>query len=242
MVSPHDVVVAEEVECVGHLGGCDDDPGHGATLSLRPTCQGRHPGSGPRTPPAPHAPGLAGTAIHAVCNNCLMQSIDNPGTPRAAETGDLADEAVEATRVLVDIAARSLLGVGDDITLPQYRVLVLVDGGETMRGVDLSRALGIHASTSSRLVNRLVVKGLMDRTPDAQDRRSNSLAITAAGHRLVSRVNYRRRREMRGLLEHLGADEISAVLDGLRLFNAAAVASGHGTPAPPEKSDDRGRR
>lgn len=171
-----------------------------------------------------------------------MQSIDNPGTPRAAETGDLADEAVEATRVLVDIAARSLLGVGDDITLPQYRVLVLVDGSETMRGVDLSRALGIHASTSSRLVNRLVVKGLMDRTPDAQDRRSNSLAITAAGHRLVSRVNYRRRREMRGLLEHLGADEISAVLDGLRLFNAAAVASGHGTPAPPEKSDDRGRQ
>lgn len=33
MIPADDIVVAEEIERFGHLGGCDNDPGHEATLS-----------------------------------------------------------------------------------------------------------------------------------------------------------------------------------------------------------------
>ncbi|AXE37454.1 MarR family winged helix-turn-helix transcriptional regulator [Acidipropionibacterium virtanenii] len=155
------------------------------------------------------------------------------------DPGALVDEAMEASRALVDIAARSLIGVGDEVTLPQYRVLVLVDSGGPSRSVDISRILGVHASTGSRLVDRLVSKGLVDRRTDPQDRRSNTLSITPEGHWLVNRVNSRRREEMRDLMGHLDAGQAGTVLTGLRMFSAAATASGHGTPAaqPPAPDD-----
>ncbi len=155
----------------------------------------------------------------------------------AIDADAVVDQAMDVSRALVDIAARSLIGIGDDITLPQYRVLVLVDGG-TSRGVDLARLLGVHSSTSSRLIDKLVAKGLLDRRPDPQDRRSNALSITPEGHRLVTRVNARRRAEMQDLFEHLKLDEVPLVLEGLQLFNVAAAASGHGTPTAPTSTGD----
>lgn len=162
----------------------------------------------------------------------------------AADADDIVDQALDASRALVDIAARSLVGIADTMTLPQYRVLVLVDGGGTTRVVDLSRALGIHASTSSRLVDRLVARKLVARHTDPDDRRSSALSITAEGHRLVARVNARRREEIQKLFEHLRPEEASVVLSGLRLFSDAATASGHGTPrkGAEDSADDGGSR
>lgn len=163
----------------------------------------------------------------------MHESVSSAGAaPGTADPDAVVDEAMEVSRALVDIAARSLIGVGDDVTLPQYRVLVLVDSSGPARAVDVSRALGVHASTGSRLIDRLVGKGLVDRRTDPRDRRSNTLSATPEGHRLVNRVNSRRRDEMRGLLGHLDADQAATMLAGLRMFSAAATASGHGTPRP----------
>ena len=65
-----------------------------------------------------------------------------------------------ASRALVGVAARSLAGVEEQVTLVQYRALVLLDAGPQNVGT-LAKALGIHPSTATRLCDRLTTKGLV---------------------------------------------------------------------------------
>lgn len=49
----------------------------------------------------------------------------------------------------------------------------------------LADRLGMTRGAISKLADRLEAKALATRTPDAQDRRSQALALTAAGHAVV---------------------------------------------------------
>ncbi|MES6221129.1 MarR family transcriptional regulator [Cutibacterium acnes] len=137
--------------------------------------------------------------------------------------------ALQASWALVDVAARSLAELAEDVSAPQYRLLVLIDAGVT-RGVDLARDLDVHSSTIARMVERLVAKGLIDRSPDPDDRRANVLSLTNRGATLVQNVNEHRRRQLVDLLSYLEPGEIDTVVTGFTLFTRAAEASGHGTP------------
>ena len=65
-----------------------------------------------------------------------------------------------ASRALVGVAARSLAGV-DDVTLPQYRALVVLTRPVSITIGDLATTLDIHRSTATRLCDRLERKGLV---------------------------------------------------------------------------------
>src|SRR5581483_6644937 len=55
------------------------------------------------------------------------QPKDRAGRPVAGqEVDDVVDAVLRASRVLVSVAARSLAGVSDTVTLPQYRALVVL--------------------------------------------------------------------------------------------------------------------
>src|SRR6266536_99614 len=83
---------------------------------------------------------------------------------RARQAGpELAPGTVEvlqaATRVLAGVALRSLDVLDGAVTLPQFRMLaVLADLGRT-RSMQVARALGLEASTVTRLADRLVAAG-----------------------------------------------------------------------------------
>ncbi|MHB8440400.1 MAG: MarR family winged helix-turn-helix transcriptional regulator, partial [Acidimicrobiales bacterium] len=91
---------------------------------------------------------------------------------------ELAESIVQASRSLVGIALRSLETGTLDITLAQYRTLVvLIDAGPS-RLADLAATLGVSPSTATRMCDRLVRKGLVSRTRDELDRREVNLAVT----------------------------------------------------------------
>ena len=106
-----------------------------------------------------------------------------------------------ASRAMVAIAVRSLAGNPDDVTLPQYRTLVVLTFGGPRRLADLAEALGVSPSTATRMCDRLVRKELVSRTRDELDRREVKLAITALGRTVVSNVIERRRAEASDMLE-----------------------------------------
>src|SRR5579875_2119893 len=81
------------------------------------------------------------------------------------------DELLTASRALVAVAARSLALVEDQVTLPQYRALVILASREELRPVDLAGVLGVSPSTATRMCDRLVRKGLVDRLHRDTDRR-----------------------------------------------------------------------
>jgi DNA-binding MarR family transcriptional regulator len=141
----------------------------------------------------------------------------------AAQADDeLVDSVLAASRALVAVAARSLAAAGDEVTLPQYRALVVLAARGPQGTADLAAALAVNPSTATRMCDRLVRKGLVRRHRQAGDRRSVRIALTAPGRTLVADVTRRRRAELARLLVALPADQHEPVIAAFRAFAAAA--------------------
>jgi DNA-binding MarR family transcriptional regulator len=121
----------------------------------------------------------------------------------------------------------------------QYNALLLLDADEGWRLTDLSERLLCERSTVTRLVDYLESEGLIARSPDPGDRRSQRVTLTAAG--------VARRREAQAAIEEAigrrfsvlnGEEErqLIAMLKRLRAVVSAEIEATSEAPAP-EASD-----
>lgn len=137
-----------------------------------------------------------------------------------------ADALLEASRALVGVAARSLAD-SEDVTLGQFRALVVLARDGDVTPTHLADKLGIHQSSVTRLCDRLVRKRLVRRVPGVADRREVTVSLTAAGRRFVARVSDRRRAEIRAIAARMSPEDRRQALAGLSAFAEAA-----GEPEP----------
>jgi DNA-binding MarR family transcriptional regulator len=123
---------------------------------------------------------------------------------------------------LVAVAARSLANVAEDVTLPQYRFLVVLASRGPQRLADLATALGVDRSTATRMCDRLVRKRLVTRRRAQEDRRAVRVSLTPAGAELVAEVSRRRRAEIATIVGRMPASHHDRVVRALRAFADAA--------------------
>jgi DNA-binding MarR family transcriptional regulator len=136
--------------------------------------------------------------------------------------GSVLDAVLTASRVLVAMAARSLADAGEEVTLTQYRSLVVLASRGPQGVAALAEAVAVTPPTASRLVDRLVRKGLVRRRTDRQDRRQVRVALTEAGRRLVDLVTERRRHEIARLLTSIDPEVQRSMAIGLQQLARAA--------------------
>src|SRR3954469_8501995 len=108
----------------------------------------------------------------------------------------VVDAVLRASRALVALTSRSLSVVNEDVTLPQFRSLVVLSTAGPQTVSALADRLAVHASTMTRMCNRLVTRGLVVRVPSAVDRREVVIALTEMGTSVVENVMAARRREL----------------------------------------------
>jgi DNA-binding MarR family transcriptional regulator len=142
--------------------------------------------------------------------------------PAVPADDELVDTVLGASRALVAVAARSLAAAGNEVTLPQYRALVVLAAAGPQGMAELAAVLAVNPSTATRLCDRLVRKGLVRRHRQAGDRRLVRIALTAAGRDLVAEVTRRRRAELARLLGALPPGQHEPVIAAFRAFAAAA--------------------
>jgi DNA-binding MarR family transcriptional regulator len=145
--------------------------------------------------------------------------------PNRAEPG-LKPGTVEvlqaATRVLAGVALRSLDVLDGAVTLPQFRMLaVLADLGRA-RSVQVARALGLEASTVTRLADRLVAAGHVTRGSEPGHRGVVTLELTATGQHLVSLVAAWREQELARILQQIPSAKRVQLTNALRQLVEAA--------------------
>lgn len=152
----------------------------------------------------------------------------------AQRTGGPATDAVEAvlasSRALVAVSARSI-AAARGVTLPQYRMLVVLAGGEANL-TTLAAHLDVAPSTALRMVDRLVAADLVQRTVRPDDRRETHLSLTTAGRRTVRTVTARRRRDIRAVIDAMDPDQRAALVDAMAAFARAADHLWPGVAAP----------
>ena len=129
---------------------------------------------------------------------------------------------LRATRALVGIAARSLAEVSDEVTLAQYRVLVILDGHAIVTMGDLAANLGVNPSTVTRMCDVLVEKSLVRRRSHADNRRNVVAELTTRGRRLVTQVMDHRRALIDAVLDEMPAPGRRRVAVALSEFAVAA--------------------
>jgi DNA-binding MarR family transcriptional regulator len=157
---------------------------------------------------------------------------DKRTNPEDATGGapDVADAAVDAvltaSRLLVAISARSFAPVENTLTLPQFRMLVVLDRGEAMNISRLGEHLDVTPSTAMRMVDRLVAAGMVRRESSDANRREVLVSPTPNGRRVVRTVTRRRRAELAAIVQALSPAEQRRLVSALAAFTAAGGEPG----------------
>lgn len=77
------------------------------------------------------------------------------------------------------------VGLTDATWRPLLHLRLLGDG---VRQKDLAASVGIEGPSLVRLIDALVMKGLIERSEDATDRRARLLSLTPGGEEIVRRI------------------------------------------------------
>ena len=146
-----------------------------------------------------------------------------PPDAEPTDVDQVVTAVLTASRLLVAVSARSLASVEETLTLPQFRMLVVLDSRGELSLSRLAEHLAVNPSTAMRMADRLTAIGVITRRESAEDRRSVRLALTEAGRRTVAEVTARRRAEI--------ADIVAAIPPGqradlVRALHTFAVAGG----------------
>ena len=134
----------------------------------------------------------------------------------------IVDAVLSASRVLVAVAARSLGDVAEEVTLTQYRTLVVLASRGPQSLAELADAVDVTPPTATRMCDRLIKKGLIVRRHERGDRRLIRLTLAKDGRELVDAVTQRRRSEIAHLMEAIPRDQQAALVDSLQRLTAAA--------------------
>src|SRR5579884_4278407 len=104
-----------------------------------------------------------------------------------------------------------------NITVKQLKVMLILSnrGSETV--TELARRLGVHISTVTGILDRLVQQKLVQREEDPQDRRHVISRLTPEGESVLDRLYYGvGRDELARRLEHIAPEDLRALEQGLR--------------------------
>ncbi|WP_212915051.1 MarR family winged helix-turn-helix transcriptional regulator [Streptomyces sp. TS71-3] len=142
--------------------------------------------------------------------------------PSPVDDVDAVTQAVlTASRLLVAVSARSLAAAEDRVTLPQFRLLVVLSAHGPAKLVALADRLGVNPSTAMRMMDRLIGSGLADRQVNPGNRRETVLRVTDDGARLVDEVTARRRAEIAAVVARMLPEQRTAMVEALDAFNRA---------------------
>jgi DNA-binding MarR family transcriptional regulator len=126
----------------------------------------------------------------------------------------------------VAITARALGDEEADLTLMQWRVLVVV--GDQAAGVHVGvvgQSLGTSSPSASRIIRRLEDRGLVELVRDEADRRFMLVRLTRSGRAVRANLMERRRSLIRAAFDGTDGTLPTDLADALDII-ASALSSG----------------
>jgi DNA-binding MarR family transcriptional regulator len=156
--------------------------------------------------------------------NLLMVTARTSNSRRPKDDADvdtITDAVLTASRLLVAVSVRSVAAVDESITIPQFRLLVVLSTSGPMNLSVLADQLGVNPSTTTRMIDRLIASDLVDRQPNPQSRREVVVELTRTGVSVVAQVMQRRRREIARIVGRMAAQHRRGLFAALEAFSRA---------------------
>jgi DNA-binding MarR family transcriptional regulator len=142
-------------------------------------------------------------------------------TSESAKLDREIDAVMEASRAFVALVAQSLAESEHALTLPQWRVLAIVNryGPQNLKAI--AHWMGVHPSTATRACDALVKNRLLHRQEDPQDRRRIVLTLSEDGQVLVDSLLEHRRQAIAGVVAAVPADRRNRLAEAMQDFARA---------------------
>lgn len=107
-----------------------------------------------------------------------------------------------------------------DLTLLELCVLGELSSSRQLSMSEVGRALSVNLSTLTRLVDKLVEKNLVARSPDPDDRRVVRITLTPQGRQARQILEEKRRRRVESFLRQMTSEERRNLLHILRTIHS----------------------
>lgn len=107
---------------------------------------------------------------------------------------------------------------GLDLTIPQIKTLAVLQHQGPQRMGSISNCLGTTLSAATSIIDRLVDKDLVERTPDLADRRVVICQLTGPGQAAIERFWSIGQMRIVELSESLDTEELETVVRGMELL------------------------
>jgi len=103
----------------------------------------------------------------------------------------------------------------DDLNISQSELLFFsaLDNCQGLSSPELAKNMGLSLSRISRVVDKLVVNGYLDRNTDAADRRAITLCLTPKGKEVRNKIDEVRNECEARLIETIPSEEIERFRD-----------------------------
>lgn len=134
-------------------------------------------------------------------------ALADPGAEAGSEGREVPNALVDALeRLIVGAVGMTALALSEaelpvDLTLPQWRVLVIVTESDGLRVGEIAGRVGVGLPSASRLIRRLEDRGLVTTERDESDRRATLVRATDQGRRVRTTLVRKRRRLIADALE-----------------------------------------
>lgn len=147
-----------------------------------------------------------------------MTEVNGPRDPEKSMAAAL-DEAAAA---LLGIWESAREGTANRVSGAQLRAVMVVEQHDGINLRRLATQLDMLLSSASRLCDRLVAAGMLEREPGRFDRREISLHLTPEARRLLAELRADRQAQLAAVLAGMSPGGRDALLSGMREFDETA--------------------
>lgn len=145
-----------------------------------------------------------------------------------SDDGLAATEALMAvSRLMTGVVARSVADVEQQVSLPQFRTLVMLWAAGSMNVAAIAEGLGVNPSNASRNCDKLVAAGLVLRRAAKTDRRHVTITLSARGRVFIGRVMESRRAMFEEIVAGMRPVDQRRLTTGLTALLDEVERSGH---------------
>ncbi|MBM7490506.1 DNA-binding MarR family transcriptional regulator [Micromonospora luteifusca] len=165
-----------------------------------------------------------------------MTELNGPSDPEKSMAAAL-DEAAAA---LLGIWESAREGTANRVSGAQLRAVMVVEQHDGINLRRLATRLGMLLSSASRLCDRLVAAGMLEREPGRFDRREISLHLTPDARRLLAELRADRQAQLAAVLAAMSPGGRDALLSGMREFDESARRQQAQSASAPGESAGQG--
>jgi DNA-binding MarR family transcriptional regulator len=186
----------------------------------------------PRGAPRPflHMPTISVPSWSAIETSAreLLAGPAEAARPRMQNPRELSDSIAMGKAIWRELVIGFAAQLGElSLGFTQLAALYALADSGTMTMADMADTLGRSPSATSRLVESLVRRQLVERRQDSEDRRQRTVSLTARGKAVMGRVDRARAEAFLSIVRPLPTSERAVVAMGVAALAANAI-SGRG--------------